>query len=202
LTNYGADWIAERELRSLPFPHLGAEVKIHPTVILIGVENIQIGDNSRLDPFTVVIASSRLTIGCYVHIGSHCYLAGGAGITLEDFAGLSQGVKIYSTLDDYSGAYLTNPTAPRAYTGVIEGPVVLCRHVIVGSGSVVLPNVAVAEGCAIGALSLVQASTEPRGVYAGVPARRIKDRSRALLAQERALRSSGGSLTVRRAAPE
>ncbi len=202
LTNYGADWIPEAQLRSLPFLSLGTEVKVHSTVVLVGVENIEVGNNSRLDPYTIVIASRRVTIGSYVHIGSHCYLAGGAGITLADFAGLSQGVRLYSTSDDYSGAWLTNPTVPKAYTRSVEGPVVLGRHVIVGSGSVVLSRVSVAEGCAIGALSLVRLSTEPWGIYAGVPARRIRERSQTLLAQERAFRRSGANLKARSEGPD
>jgi acetyltransferase-like isoleucine patch superfamily enzyme len=48
----------------------------------------------------------------------------------------------------------------------------------------------IAEGCAIGALSLVNASTQPFGVYAGVPARRLKDRARGMLDHEARLGES------------
>jgi acetyltransferase-like isoleucine patch superfamily enzyme len=202
MSNYNADWIEDRVLRSMPFARLGANVKIHPTVVLVGIENICIGNNTRLDPFMVVTAAARVVVGSYVHIGSHCYLAGGAGITIEDFANFSQGCRLYSTSDDYSGAFLTNPTVPKAYTGRIEGPIRVGRHVIMGSGSVVLPNVAISEGCAVGALSLVRSSTDAWGVYAGVPARRIRDRSQNLLAHERAFRLSVPNPTARSEAPE
>ncbi len=36
-------------------------------------------------------------------------LSAGDGIVMEDFSGLSQGVRIYSRTDDYSGKFLTNP---------------------------------------------------------------------------------------------
>ena len=52
---------------------------------------------------------------------------------------------------------------------------------IVGSGCTILPGVTLAEGTAVGAMSLCKQSTEPWGIYAGIPARRIKERSRELL---------------------
>jgi galactoside O-acetyltransferase len=140
------------------------------------------------------LATGPVTIGSHVHIGAQCYLAGGAGIVLEDFAGLSQGIKIYSTSDDYSGRHLTNPTVPPAYLGVVRGSVRVARHAIIGAGTVILPGITVAEGCAVGALSLVRRSTEPWGIYAGAPARRVAERSRDLLLLETALREQQASL--------
>ena len=41
--------------------------------------------------------------------------------------------------------------------------------------SVILSVVNILDGCIIAANSVVTKSTEPNGLYAGVPARRIKD---------------------------
>jgi len=51
----------------------------------------------------------------------------------------------------------------------------------------VLPGCDIGEGTTVGALSLVKASLAEWGIYAGVPARRLRDRSRDLLALEREL---------------
>jgi len=59
---------------------------------------------------------------------------------------------------------------PERYSNVKAAAVILRRHVIVGSGSIILPGVTLEEGTAIGALSLVRKSTEPWTVYAGIPA--------------------------------
>ena len=83
------------------------------------------------------------------------------------------------------GATLTNPTVPSEYTGVTHADVFLGKHVIVGSGSVILPGVTLEEGVAVGALSLVTKRCEAFGVYTGNPARRIKGRKRDLLELER-----------------
>jgi acetyltransferase-like isoleucine patch superfamily enzyme len=48
----------------------------------------------------------------------------------------------------------------------------------VGAHSVVLPGVRLAEGAAVGALSLVKGSLEPWSVYGGVPARSLGPRRR------------------------
>ena len=41
--------------------------------------------------------------------------------------------------------------------------------------AIILPGVTIAEGCVIAAGAVVNKSTEPDGLYAGVPARRVKD---------------------------
>jgi acetyltransferase-like isoleucine patch superfamily enzyme len=192
MVSYGAEFLPVHTVCELGFASVGEDVKIHPSTIIVGVENIHIGSHSRIDAHTIITASSPVRIGAFVHIGAGCYLAGGGGIIIEDLSTLSQGVKIYSVSDDYSGSSLTNPTVPSVYRAVKQAPVHLGRHVIVGAGSVVLPGANIAEACAVGALSLVSQATAPWGIYGGVPARRLKERSRDLLAmEERFLRKPG-----------
>ena len=109
---------------------------------------------------------------------------------MSDFCNISSRVAIYSSNDDYSGATMTNPTVPSVYTGVTHTDVFLGKHVILGSGSVILPGVTMEEGVAVGALSLVQKRCEAFGVYAGNPARRIKERKRVLLELEQRFMAS------------
>jgi galactoside O-acetyltransferase len=129
-----------------------------------------------------------IEIGDYVHIAVFCLLIGAGRIAVADFGNLSSMVSIYSSNDDYSGEHLTNPTVPSKYTGVEHADVILEKHVIVGSGSIVLPGVHLEEGTAIGALSLVKDDCRSFGIYAGVPVRRIGERNRNLLDIEKQLR--------------
>ncbi|MFM0160777.1 acyltransferase [Paraburkholderia sediminicola] len=178
----------EDELSTFGFCKIGTNVRVAKNCTIIGMQNISIADNVRIDGPTVMSASSGyIRIGSHVHIGGMAFLAGGGGIELADFSGLSQGVRIYSTSDDYSGAALTNPTVPKDYLNVKVAPVTLGRHVIVGSGSVILPGCSIGEGSSIGALSLVTKSLDPWGVYFGTPARRLRARSRKLLKLEQEL---------------
>jgi len=180
-------YLTELELSNSGFKFVGKNVMVHENINIHGIENISIGNNVRIDPYTSLIATGLITIGSYIHIGSYCYLSGGESIVMEDFSGLSQGVKLYTRSDDYSGEYLTNPTVPSQYTNIEKGAITLRKHVIVGSGSVILPGVTVGEGSAVGALSLVNKSLPEWGIFTGVPARKLKDRSKNLLKHEEAL---------------
>jgi galactoside O-acetyltransferase len=59
------------------------------------------------------------------------------------------------------------------------------RHVIIGAGTIVFPGVTLGEGSSIGSSSMVTKSTEPWGVYFGIPAKKIKNRQRNLLELEK-----------------
>ncbi len=108
---------------------------------------------------------------------------------MADFSGLSPGVRIFTLGDDYSGETLTNPSVPSQYTGGVRGTVTLKRHVIIGANTVILPNLTIGEGTSVGALSLVTKDLEPWGIYAGRPARRLKNRKKDLLELEKKLLS-------------
>jgi acetyltransferase-like isoleucine patch superfamily enzyme len=173
------------ELRSFGFKRVGQSVKIAKNCTIIGLNNISIGSDVRIDGNVVIAAHSGfLTLGNHIHIAAGCYLGCSGGITLADFAGLSQGVRIYSATDDYSGKALTNPTVPHVYLNIKQAEVHLGRHVIVGSGSVILPGVTIGDGSSVGALSLVTKSLEDWGIYFGMPAKRVKTRSNELLSLE------------------
>jgi acetyltransferase-like isoleucine patch superfamily enzyme len=182
------------DLRRFGFRSVGDNVRVAKNATLIGLQNISLGSNVRIDGNTVIAAhTGSIELGSYIHIGGDCYLGCAGGIVLEDFCGLSQGVRVYSGTDDYTGRGMTNPTVPAKYLRPCIGQVVLERHVIVGSGSVVLPGVRIGEGASIGALSLVTKSLDDWGVYFGAPVRRLKSRSKALLDLEKALLREGGA---------
>lgn len=173
---------------ALGFASVGDNVQISDKASFYAPGRITIGSNVRIDDFCVLAAGAGgIAIGNYVHVGVGSSLIGAGRITMSDFSGLSSRVSIYSSSDDYSGATLTNPTVPRELAGVTHADVFLGRHVIIGSGSVVLPGVTLHDGVAVGALSLVNRSCESFGIYAGNPARRIQSRKRDLLELERQL---------------
>jgi len=185
---FNQDYYESEELSCYGFKSIGKNVKIAKNVTIIGMNNISLGNNIRIDGNVVIAAySGYLILGNYIHIGAGCYLGCAGGINLSDFSGLSQGVKIYSGTDDYSGKFLTNPTVPQKFTKVKLASVSLGQHVIVGSGSVILPGVTIGVGSSIGALSLVTKSLDEWGVYFGSPVKRLKARSKDLLKFEEEL---------------
>src|SRR4051794_37115970 len=188
----GGRYLTEADLARQGIKKLGSNVRVHETAILVDLERIEIGSNVRIDPYCVLSAAGgHLNIGSYIHIGSHNVTVAGGGVELADFVNLSQGVRIYSVSDDYTGESLTSPMIPRHLSRALSGPVRLGRHVIVGSGSVILPRLTIEDGCAIGALSLVTQSLPGWGIYAGIPVRLLRARSRQLLTDEAALIETG-----------
>jgi galactoside O-acetyltransferase len=177
---------SEKELAGLGLAIYGANVLISNKTSIYNPSKISIGSNVRIDDFCVLSAGeSGIQIGNYVHIAVFCSLLGAGKITLSDFSGLSSHVSLYSSNDDYSGEYLTNPTVPRQYTSVQHDDVYLGKHAIVGSGSVILPGVTLEDGVAIAALSLVTKPCASFGIYSG--SRRIGERKRNLLDLEEQL---------------
>ena len=106
---------------------------------------------------------------------------GNDGIVFEDYTGLSSRSAVYAESDDYSGQYFTNPMLPEEYRHIIGGGVVVKKHAIIGSGCTILPNVIIGEGAAVGSMSLIIKSLDAWGIYAGIPAKWIKARSKELL---------------------
>jgi acetyltransferase-like isoleucine patch superfamily enzyme len=70
---------------------------------------------------------------------------------------------------------------PESLTHVTDAPVHFGKYAILGCGCTVLPGVRIGEGTAAGAMSLLNADTEPWSVYGGVPARFIHARKRDIL---------------------
>lgn len=173
------------DLRGFGFASVGDNVQISKDCLVIGFPNISIGSNVRIDSaVSIVAAEGTLELGSYIHIGGGCHLAVADLLTMGDFSGLSQGVKIYTATDDYTGHALTNPTVPAKFTRVRRAPVRLGRHVIIGAGSAILPGVTIGEGSSVGALSLVTKSLDPWGVFTGNPAKFLKPRRKDLLELE------------------
>jgi galactoside O-acetyltransferase len=185
----GESYYTERELMAAGFRRLGRNVKIHRRASIYGTENIAVGDHVRIDDFTVIVATGPLELGNYVNIMNHCFIGSRYGIVLEDFVGLAHGSKLFTSVDDFSGGCLTGPTVPPEMTGGKKGPIVFRRHAVLCAGGIVLPCCTIEEGSVVGALSLVKNDLEPWGIYGGVPAVRLKERRRDLLALEQRLRS-------------
>lgn len=166
------------------FKSLGDNVLISDKASIYNSSNISIGSNVRIDDFCILSPCGNLNIGSYIHISCYASLIGKGDIVLEDFVGISGRVSIYSSNDDYTGVALTNPTVPLEFRKVTDGDVILKKHTIVGAGSIILPNVVLGEGTSVHALSLIYKNCVPFGVYAGVPAKFIRERKKDLLAQE------------------
>ncbi len=174
----------QEELINIGFGRIGENVLISRKASIYQAEKIEIANNVRIDDYCII--SGKITLGNYVHIAAFCCLfAGDSGIEMADFSGLSSRVSVYAVSDDYSGEYLTNPTIPEIYKNCIEKKVYIGKHSIIGTGAVILPGALIPEGVSIGAMSLVYKELQAWSIYAGIPVKRVKERSRNLVLLEK-----------------
>jgi galactoside O-acetyltransferase len=178
--------LSRESVEAMGFASVGVNVQISERASFYGAARIAFDDHVRIDDFCVLSAGrGGISNGQFVHIAVYSSLIGAGKIALSDFCNISSRAAIYSSSDDYSGATMTNPMVPSDYTRVKHADVFLGKHVIVGSGSVTLPGVTLEDGVAVGALSLVSRDCRAFGIYAGNPARRVKERKRDLLELEK-----------------
>jgi dTDP-4-amino-4,6-dideoxy-D-glucose acyltransferase len=175
----------EEELKNLNFKSIGNNCLISRNAIFYNISKITIGNNTRIDDFCVISAGDGgIEIGSYIHISVFVSIQGNGKIKIGDYSTLSSKTSIYSSNDDYLGEFMTNPMVPKKYTNVTEADVIIKKHVIVGSGSIILPGVTLNDGVAIGSLSLVKKDCEEFCIYFGTPCKKIGERSRNLLKLE------------------
>lgn len=173
-------YLTNAQLLKMGFRSVGDNVKISERAAIYNADQISIGNNSRVDDFCIL--SGNISIGKYVHITPMCLIAGGApGVFVDDYSTLAYGVKVFSQSDDYSGESMTNSLISKRYKREVFKAVALGRYSIVGAGSIILPGANVGEGVSIGAMSLILEPTEDWMIYAGIPAKAIRPRSRRML---------------------
>ena len=171
---------SEEELASLGLKTYGKQVLISRKCSIYGAGKISLGSHVRIDDFCIL--SGEIQIGDYVHISAYTSLfAGNAQIIIGSYTAISSRIAIYAESDDYSGESMVNPMVPEQCRKVESKDVIINDHVIIGSGSTVLPGAEVGEGASVGAMSLINKNIEPWSINVGIPCRKIKNRSRKLL---------------------
>lgn len=171
---------SDEELTSLGLKSYGSNVLISRKSSIYDPSNISIGNNVRIDDFCIL--SGKIQLGDYIHVSAYSALYGGkAGITVDSYANISSRVCVYAISDDYSGETMAGSMIPEKYKNIDRRPVKIGAHTIIGSNSVVLPGVNIADGGAFGCFSLIKKNTEPWTIYTGIPIRKMKQRSNQLL---------------------
>ncbi|WP_346856190.1 acyltransferase [uncultured Draconibacterium sp.] len=168
----------QNELVNFGFKSVGRNVLISRFAQFYGCEKIEIGDNVRIDDFCIL--SGEIKLHNNIHIGAYCVLFGRNGIEMEDYSGLSPRCTVFSATDDFSGDYLIGPMADSRYTNVQGGKVWLKKYSQIGANCVVMPNVTIAEGAVLGAMSLVKRDLDDWSINSGIPSKFIKPRNRNL----------------------
>lgn len=178
-------YYCSEELRRFGFAHVGDDVLVSKDCTIIGLANIEISDNVRIDGNTTLIAASgQIRLGNRVHIHSYCQIGGRGGVVLEDFAVMASGSIIYSASDSAMGDHMVGGMVPTHFTRPKVAPVRMAKHSVLFTRCTVLPGVTMREGALACANSLLLMSVPEWTIVEGTPARYRRDRNRKVLAME------------------
>lgn len=134
---------------------------------------IEIGDRLFTRCGVVLDAQSgMIEIGDDVSINDYSILLGHGGVSIGDNTRIAAHVVIVSFEHSYEDATVLIKDQP-----IKKGRVEIGGDVWIGAGAKVLAGSNIADGCVIGANSVIKGATEPFGVYVGSPARLVKRRA-------------------------
>jgi maltose O-acetyltransferase len=154
------DYLLNTFVSKIPFPEIrmdlyrragmtiGADTNIMMHCFVLEARGISIGPNCIIGPFTTLDGRGTLTIGRNVNIAGEVLTIGGHHL-------------------------VDSPTAEG-----LTGKVVIEDNAWVAMRATILPGVTIHEGAYVAAAALVNRDVEPYTLVGGVPAKRIRDRSR------------------------
>lgn len=142
-----------------------------------------IGERTFLAENAAIIGDVTIGQDCSIWYGA--VLRGDVGpITLGDRVNIQDGAVLHATTD-ISEVILGNDVSV-GHNAIVHGAII-GNDVLIGMGAVVMDNAVVPDGTIIAAGAVVPANIklEP-GIWAGIPARKIKDASEAIHAKAHA----------------
>ena len=116
-----------------------------------------------------MLLTKKIMIGKGSYINRECLLDNAcADIVIGDNCAIACRVAIHTTNHDYSN--------PKRRSGkIISSPVIIKDGCWIGSNVIILPGTIINEGCVVASGSIVKGTLDKNGLYAGIPARRLKD---------------------------
>ncbi len=136
-----------------------------------------IGEGTFVAETAVIVGNVTVGRGC--SIWYHAVLRGDVNaIRIGDRTNIQDGAVLHSTYDlaAHPSQTIIGNDVTVGHNAIIHGAIIE-DDCLIGMGSTVLDNAVVGTGCIIAANALIPANAklEPNGLYAGVPAKRIKE---------------------------
>lgn len=138
--------------------------------ILIKSIAIRCGDNVSIHSCVFILNPENMLIGNNVSIHPLCYLDAAGKIEIGDDVSIAHNVTIMSTSHNYNDGHI-----PIKDQGVIKKKTIISNNVWIGAKAVLLYGVEISQRTVIACSTVVNKSTVANSVYAGVPAKLIKE---------------------------
>ena len=113
--------------------------------------------------------AGKITIGNKVHFSNHVTIDYSGEVILEDRAYFSNGVKLFSHAHDCYEMVHSDKNTP---VGLVTR---ICKGAWIGAGATIMGGVTIGEYAVVGADSVVTHDVPANTIYAGNPARYIRD---------------------------
>lgn len=140
------------------FHACGKNVHIAENCDFKGIENISVGNGSSIGRGSVLWTTrARILIGEKVFTGPNVTIITGNHRT------------------DLPGKYMAD-VSDHEKNESDDMDVVICDDVWIGANVTILKGVTIEKGCVIAAGAVVTKDTEPCGIYAGIPAVKVRNR--------------------------
>lgn len=134
------------------------------------VLRIKIGANTSFHWRAAFFAPQGLSIGGNSIIGNDAFLDARRGICIGDNVNIGGHVQIFTLEHDPQDSQF----------GIKGGPVNIGDRAYIATRSTILPGVSIGKGAVVAAGAVVTKDVQEYSIVAGVPARKIGDRSRDL----------------------
>ncbi len=147
-----------------------AQPFIHP---LSDVQATEIGRDTRIWQFCVVLPGARIGSGC--NICSHVFIE--SDVSIGDNVTIKNGVQIWDGITIESDVFVgpnvtfTNDPFPRSkqYPEIFS-KTVICAGASIGANATLLPGIRIGKGAMVGAGSVVTRDVPPNAIVVGNPA--------------------------------
>jgi len=169
------DTIMRRVLMRALCKRVGNDLQVGPNIVLKHPETMEFGDCVFLGAQTMIQGrfDGTCKIGNHVWIGPQAYFDA-RDLVLEDYVGWGPGAKVLGSV--HTAVPVEEPIITTSLT---------IKRVTVGYGADVGMNASILPGVTIGAGAVVAHDVPEYAIVAGVPARWVRDRREAVLAEEK-----------------
>ena len=152
---------------------MGRGVHVYGPVRFLGTRNVRLGGGGNLYDGVLfeTVDEGRIDVGDNFRINRGCLLSAHDRIVIGDDVLIGEYVSIRDNNHEFDDV-----TRPMCDQGFSTGAISIGDDVWIGRGSVVLKGVSIGNGAIIAANSVVTKHVPPMEIWAGVPARFLRQR--------------------------
>ena len=153
------DMVANRALASAAIPPVVRGLALNRLMGLRIDRTASVSDR-------VWLGERDISIGAFSFVNRDCMIE--SGVQIGNWVQVAQGVRMITTTHEVEGSGHRAGAIRHERVSIEDGA-------WLGASVTVLPGVVIGRGCIVAAGAVVTKDCAPDGLYAGVPARRVKD---------------------------